>query len=106
MPLPEVQWASGAYPNDARIQGEVFDWAVDLVDKFLDGAAAALAAQAGAGPAGAELTSPAGTQKQHHSVGDFLRAYGPFEGKNDLFDSVSSSEERYGVQLNIETVPV
>jgi hypothetical protein len=28
----------------------------------------------------------------------------PFEGKNDYFDPVSSSKERYGVQLNAEIV--
>jgi hypothetical protein len=38
------------------------------------------------------------------AVGDYLRADGPFEGKNDNFDSITSSKERYGVQLNVETV--
>jgi hypothetical protein len=32
-------------------------------------------------------------------VGDYLRADGPFDGKNDNFDHVSSIKERYGVQL-------
>jgi hypothetical protein len=37
-------------------------------------------------------------------VGDYLRADGPFESKNDNFDPVSTSKERYGVQLNVEKV--
>jgi hypothetical protein len=40
------------------------------------------------------------------TVGDYLRADGPFEGKNDHFDPVSNSKERYGAQLNLEIVPM
>jgi hypothetical protein len=36
------------------------------------------------------------------AVGDYLRANGPFESKNDNFDPVFSSKERYGVQPNVE----
>jgi hypothetical protein len=38
------------------------------------------------------------------AVGEYLRADVPFEGKNDDFDSVPSSIERYVVQLNVENV--
>jgi hypothetical protein len=38
------------------------------------------------------------------AIGDYLRADGPFEGKNDNFEPVASSKERYEVQLNVELV--
>jgi hypothetical protein len=48
----------------------------------------------------------AGTQNNIQAVGDYLRADGLFEGKTDRFDPVLNSTERYGVQLNVEKVPV
>jgi hypothetical protein len=42
--------------------------------------------------------------KATSAVCDYLRADGPFEGKNDNFDPVLSSEESYGVQLNVKNV--
>jgi hypothetical protein len=52
-----------------------------------------------------EVAACAGTQKQHLSGRWLLRADVPFEGKNDNFDPVSTSKERYGVQLNVEKFP-
>jgi hypothetical protein len=48
----------------------------------------------------------AATQTQHQSVGDYLRADGPFEGKNDHFDPVPSSRDRYEVKVNVKGVAV
>jgi hypothetical protein len=42
--------------------------------------------------------------KTTSKVGDYLRADGPLEGKNDNFDPVLNSKERYGVQLNVGKV--
>jgi hypothetical protein len=51
-----------------------------------------------------ELLRVQGPKNNIQAVSDYLRADVPFEGKNDNFDPVSSSEERYGVQLNVEPV--
>jgi hypothetical protein len=51
-----------------------------------------------------ELLHVKGPRNNIEAVGDYLRADGPFEGKNDNFDPVSSSRERYEEQLNIEIV--
>jgi hypothetical protein len=51
-----------------------------------------------------ELLGVQEPKKNILAVGDYLRADGPFEGRNDNFDPVSSSKERYGVKLNVETV--
>jgi hypothetical protein len=51
-----------------------------------------------------ELLRVQGPKNNIQAVGDYLRADEPFEGKNDNFDPVSSSKERYGVQLNVEKV--
>jgi hypothetical protein len=45
-----------------------------------------------------------GLKNNISAVGDYLRADGPFEGKNDNFDSVPSSKEKYGVQPNVKVV--
>jgi hypothetical protein len=51
-----------------------------------------------------ELLPVQGSKNNILAVGDYLRADGPFEGKDDNFDPVSNSKERYGVQLHVETV--
>jgi hypothetical protein len=51
-----------------------------------------------------ELLRVQGPKNNIQAVGDYLRADKPFEGENDTFDPVSSSKERYGVQLNAEKV--
>jgi hypothetical protein len=51
-----------------------------------------------------ELLRVQGPKSNISAVDDYLRADGPFEGKNDNFDPVLSYKERYGVQLNLETV--
>jgi hypothetical protein len=50
-----------------------------------------------------ELLRAQGPQNNIKAAGDYLRTDGPFEGKSDNFDPVSSSKERYGVQLNVES---
>jgi hypothetical protein len=49
-----------------------------------------------------ELLRVQGPKSNILAVGDYLRTDAPFEGKNDNFDPVSSSKERYGVQLNVD----
>jgi hypothetical protein len=51
-----------------------------------------------------ELLLVQGPKNNILAVGDYPCADVPFEGKNDNFDAVSSSKERYGVQINLETV--
>jgi hypothetical protein len=51
-----------------------------------------------------ELLRVQGPKNDILAVGDYLRADGPFEGKNDNFDPVLYSKERYEAQLNVETV--
>jgi hypothetical protein len=51
-----------------------------------------------------ELLRVQGLKNKILAVGDYLCADVPFEGKNDNFDPVSSSKERYEEQLNVETV--
>jgi hypothetical protein len=53
-----------------------------------------------------ELLRVQGPKNNIKAVGDYLRADVPFEDKNDYFDPVLNSKERYGVKLNVETVPV
>jgi hypothetical protein len=53
-----------------------------------------------------ELLRVQGPKSNIVAVGEYLRADGPFESKYDNFDPVSSFKERYGVQLNVETVPM
>jgi hypothetical protein len=53
-----------------------------------------------------ELLRVQGPKSNISAVGDYLRVDVPFEGKNDNFDPVSSYKERYGVQLNMEFVPI
>jgi hypothetical protein len=53
-----------------------------------------------------ELLHVQGLKSNIWAVGYYLRADRPFESKNDRFDLVLSSTERYGVQLSVETVPV
>jgi hypothetical protein len=49
-----------------------------------------------------ELLRMQGPKSNILAVGDYLRADGPFEGEFDNFDPVSSSKERYEVQLDVE----
>jgi hypothetical protein len=51
-----------------------------------------------------ELLRVQGPKINIYVVSDYLRADGPFEGKNDNFDPVSSSKEKHGVQLIVELV--
>jgi hypothetical protein len=51
-----------------------------------------------------ELLRVQGPKNKILAVGDYLRAEVPFESKNDNFDPVSTFEERYEVQLNVEIV--
>jgi hypothetical protein len=51
-----------------------------------------------------ELLRVQGPKKHILAAGDYLRADEPFEGENDNFDPDLISKERYGVQLNVETV--
>jgi hypothetical protein len=53
-----------------------------------------------------ELLHVQGPKNNIQAVGYYLRADGPFEGKKDNFDSISSSRERYGVKLNVDRVPM
>jgi hypothetical protein len=49
------------------------------------------------------VVARAWSQKQHLSIGDYLRADGPFESKIDNFDPVLNSIGIYGLQLYVET---
>jgi hypothetical protein len=51
-----------------------------------------------------ELLRVQGPKNSILAVGDYLRVDVPFEGNNDNFDPVSSFKERYGLQLNVETI--
>jgi hypothetical protein len=51
-----------------------------------------------------DLLRVQGPKNNIEAVGDYLRADGPFEGKNDNFDPVPSFKERHGVNLNVEFV--
>jgi hypothetical protein len=50
-----------------------------------------------------ELLHVPGPENNIKAIGDYLCADGPFEGNNDNFILVQSSEERYGVQLYVES---
>jgi hypothetical protein len=41
-------------------------------------------------------------KKNLKAVGDYLHGDGPFEGKDDDFDPIPHSKERYEVQLNLK----
>jgi hypothetical protein len=43
-----------------------------------------------------------GPENNIKALGDYLRMDGPYEGKDENFDFVLSSRERYGVQLNVK----
>jgi hypothetical protein len=51
-----------------------------------------------------ELLRVQGPKNNIEVVGDYIRAHEPFEVKSNTFDSVPSSRERYGLQLNVEVV--
>jgi hypothetical protein len=43
-------------------------------------------------------------KNNNKAVGDYLRADGPFEGKNTVLTSFKSFRERYGLQLYVERI--
>jgi hypothetical protein len=49
-----------------------------------------------------ELLRVQGPKSNTKAVGDYLRADGPFDGKNDNFDPFLSYKERYGLQLDVD----